>query len=102
MRAWIEAVVPRGAACAVCGSRRTLEGHHVVSQHRLKRIARARGVAPADLLWAPEVGLCVCERCHSHHELAFRRIPRRCLTEANLAFARALGEEPFIERTYIA
>jgi hypothetical protein len=115
--AWIQAVAAAAtdrfgqARCALCGlggnqltlvdyRGRKFHGHHVIPQQRLERIARQRGVEPETLLWDPRNGMLLCVRCHFDHEHGVRPIPHRVLTHIHLCFARDVGEEVYVERTY--
>ena len=100
-RLWWEAVTGKGKKpCVRCGSAWHTQGHHVISQQELRRYARAHGLDPVPLLWAVEVGLCVCPTCHANHEAAVERIPRSLLSADNLAFAASLGLSYLIDRYY--
>jgi hypothetical protein len=91
--AWIASVAPSGARCAVCGARRQIQGHHVLSQQVLRHLAQENGLNLAErerLRWDPRNGLAVCQRHHDHHTLAVRRIPRSALPASVFEFADEL------------
>jgi 5-methylcytosine-specific restriction endonuclease McrA len=94
---WREAVLAPGF-CAVCGSDRRLEGHHVIPQRYLKPLERRLGLAPGALLWNPALGMALCRRCHERHELAVERLPRLALPAKACERARQLGFDWPIER----
>jgi HNH endonuclease len=96
---WRELVLSPGF-CAVCGSDRHLEGHHVVAQRYLKPLERRLGLEPGTLLWDPALGMALCRRCHERHELAVVRVPRSALPAAASERAHELGLDWLIERMY--
>lgn len=122
MAAWYVPVEHKDARCVVCGKPQTpphmrhhippeqivdLQGHHVIEQQTLERIAKDRGIPAMYLLWDPRCRVIVCELDHERHTKAVigkdgksKRIPMRCLTAANLEFASDLGLEWLIEQRY--
>lgn len=99
--AWMIAVTKnRRARCARCGSRKSIQGHHVIDQQMLERRAREKGVAAALLLWDVRGGMACCERCHSRHTTATDRLPRSLLTAANWAFINELELAWWVETRY--
>jgi hypothetical protein len=84
----------------VCGGRENVQGHHVITQERLHRVEKERGLKSGSLVWDSRSGLAICERCHTRHTSAFRRIPRSCLSVANWAFINELGLDWWIARYY--
>ena len=100
-RDWHRRVVGSpGKPCAVCGTRRATEGHHVVTRQQLRRIARGWGIDPRALIYSEAAGIALCQRCHARHTSATQRIPLSKLSPANLRFADALGLRWWIERFY--
>ena len=84
-------VLTRTSACAVCGSRLAITGHHVLPLRMLK----ANGVSP-DLWYDPRNHLPLCmepspERCHQRHENYVKRVPRA------LVLAKAPGAIDFAD-----
>lgn len=81
----------RQQVCALCGKEATnsnpWEAHHVITQSFLKREHLDQ--------WHPDNSLRLCQApCHDQHTRAFIRLPLRCLTDRNIAYAVALlGEE---------
>lgn len=71
--------------CAICGSRRRVQGHHVVS----KRWLKANGYAY--LLWDSRNRLPLCSDCHEYHENASRRVPREKLRPSHHDFIAEVG-----------
>ena len=61
----------------VCDKPTGLQGHHVISQSVLKRLARALRLSEEqtqDLLWDHRNGVAVCVRDHQRHTDAVDRI----------------------------
>lgn len=86
--------------CARCGNKRGNQAHHVLAQQHIK--SHVQGLRLADnaaaakllrrLLWDPDNGLSLCERCHHRHEYTpGGRLPREMVPAAAWAFARRLG-----------
>lgn len=98
-RAWWQAVAHR-KVCAVCGSTHKVQGHHVISQQVLRRLARKHGLDVLALLWDKRNGVAVCEDCHVAHTTAKKRIPRRCIPLPAQEFAAELGVSYLIEKEY--
>jgi 5-methylcytosine-specific restriction endonuclease McrA len=98
-RRWRKLVLAPGF-CAVCGSDRRLEGHHVIPQRYLRPLERRLGLEPGILLWDPALGMALCRRCHERHELAVVRVPRSALPAAASERAHDLGLDWLIERIY--
>jgi hypothetical protein len=89
--------------CLVCASQINIEGHHVIAKQEIKRIAKSGRWdfdREQDALWDARNGIPLCAVCHQRHETAFRRVPRRVLPAAALAFADELGVAHLIERYY--
>lgn len=103
-REWMVRVTgSRKRPCAVCGSHGRTQGHHVIAQQVLKRLAIERGFSIQEteaLLWDIDAGMPLCPDCHQRHELAFCRVPYALLSEANVAFARSLHMERYLDRYY--
>lgn len=97
--AWWLAVV-KGKPCAVCGRPDRVQGHHVISQQTLRKVASERGLDVSAVLWDERNGIPVCESEHSAHTSAKKRIPRSCLPLAAFQFAAELGLTWLIERDY--
>jgi len=70
-------------ACAVTGSTGPWDAHHVIERGHLKRTW-------PDHEWSPENALRLSKRVHERHTTATERVPLRCLTDENLAFAVGL------------
>jgi hypothetical protein len=98
-RAWWEAVA-KGKPCVVCGRPEGVQGHHVVSQAALRKVAKRFGYDLATLLWDERNGIAVCERCHSAHTSAKKRIPVSVVPASAFEFADELGLRWQVERTY--
>lgn len=105
--AWFKAVVFRGAVCIVCGDKKTLQGHHVISQRAIKDLAKELRWSNEKLqavLWDRRNGVPLCSRCHERHESAYRRIPRYLLPSSVYRFVHeiddAAGREVFLARLY--
>lgn len=66
-----------------------LQVHHVVSQRRLKRLAKDRKMTPLELLRLltdPRNSMLVCETCHDRHTLRHTPLPRSAISEAAWEF----------------
>jgi 5-methylcytosine-specific restriction endonuclease McrA len=98
-RRWWESVA-KNKPCAVCGRPDRVQGHHVVSQQAIKKVARRFGYDVLALLWDPRNGIPVCERCHSAHTGAKKRIPLAVIPASAFEFADELGLRWQIERDY--
>jgi 5-methylcytosine-specific restriction endonuclease McrA len=96
---WRELVLASGF-CAVCGSARHLEGHHVIPQRFLRSLERRLGLGAGTLLWDPTLGMALCRRCHERHELAVERVARSALPARTCERAHELGFDLLIERMY--
>lgn len=71
-----------------------LEVHHVISQRRLKRLARDKRLPRLRLLILltdPRNTMLLCDRCHPGHESRMRRINSENVPQAAWEFARDLG-----------
>lgn len=88
------------APCAVCGRKSGCQAHHVLAQQHIKDHVRSLRLADnaaavkllRRLLWDPDNGLSLCERCHHRHEYApGGRLPRDLIPARAWAFARRLG-----------
>lgn len=108
---WIAAVLrkaPRDKhgrrCCAVTGRPQSaldpLEGHHVIDQQKLKRVAKTLGVAEEELLWDERVGLPVLRSRHARHTSRAEPIPRAALRPENWEFAEAVGLREWVEARY--
>lgn len=99
--AWRAAVLAQGRArCAVCGSTRAVQAHHVIRQQHLRRRSRELGVPAAVLLCDPRVGMPVCDSCHAAHHAAARRIPRALVPVATVEFVLEVGLGWLLNREY--
>lgn len=125
---WIE--VARGQRCVMCDTKRSVEGHHVLSQNALKH-EFPRGAVwridslgaerwlPAqahdlqehvggpyrslqELLWSPANGIPLCISCHQAHEGASRRVSLDKVPTEALTFALELGMEHRLSARYYA
>lgn len=93
----------KASVCAVCGSRVSVTGHHVVPLRMLK----VNGV-PRELWYDVRNHLPLCDepsptRCHKRHELYVKRVPRALvLAKAPEAidFADEVGLLHLFEREY--
>jgi hypothetical protein len=88
--------------CALCGSR-LVQGHHVITQQELRRIARSKGLDVDRLLWDRRNCLALCQRHHdAHHSWSHRLtldlVLAKCPKVAQ--FARELDLEWWLERNY--
>jgi hypothetical protein len=93
----------KGQRCIVCGRSESeawaatwqgVEAHHAIPQQRLRRLGRK------ELLWAPQLALCVCVVCHAPHTSRKARIPRARLPEPLIAFCREHGLERELDLEY--
>lgn len=90
-RAWL--------GCEVCPPERRdpnawLEIHHVISQQRLKRLARDRKLPEMrklDLLTDPRNSIVLCRECHHRHTVRNETLPLSSIPAAAWDFARELG-----------
>lgn len=73
-----------------------------MSQQVLQRHARRFGYDVLALLWDPRNGIPVCERCHSAHTGAKKRIPLSVIPAPALDFAAEIGLDWRVERDYPA
>jgi len=92
----------RGKPCAVCG-RGPCQGHHVITQQQLRRIARTNALDLQSLLWDSRNRLPLCEACHYAHHQRRRTVPRAVLRRhcpKVFQFARELDLEWWLEREY--
>lgn len=80
--------------CAICGTTRHLEVHHVLPQ----RVLKAEG--HRDLLWDVRNGMVLCRWDHARHENAFARIPASRISHEAWSFAQELGLDWWLERNY--
>lgn len=91
---WWTVVLRRDQACAVCGSKQQLQAHHIIDKQFIEDFAREERLTNAErnaLLWEEDNGLTLCQRCHTRHTDAFKRVPRRVIPERAYRFARMLG-----------
>jgi hypothetical protein len=96
-RWWLTVV--HGRKCVMCGTKRNVEGHHIIERQVLRR-EHPKGADIGcehftlyELIWAASNGLPVCELCHVRHTRALARIPAEKLPIQAIWFARALGLE---------
>lgn len=95
-----------GWACVMdgrgpCGG--PLEAHHVTTKEAIKRYARSKRLdrrSTVALLWDPSNGLAICDRHHDRHTTAHQRIPLALVPAGALTFARTLGLDYLLDRTY--
>jgi hypothetical protein len=93
------------ARCAVCGTRRWIDPHHVVPLQQLRSYASERGLsreAAQVIFWDVRNRLWTCRQHHSDHESAAERLPLRLLPDEALEFARELGLERLLAKLYSA
>lgn len=101
----------RSKPCAVCGVTAGVEGHHVVYQQTLRKVAQMTGLEFDRLRWDTRNRLPLCARHHQAHHVGRLRVPLEVVLEHApklMQFVRELdrahdGCEPvscFIERTY--
>jgi predicted HNH restriction endonuclease len=95
----------KGKVCVICGrSERESyaatgfghQAHHGLSQQLLRRLGLQ------ELLWAPQLAVCVCVSCHAAHTSRKARIARERLPEPLTAFCREHGLERWLELEYPA
>jgi hypothetical protein len=114
-RAWVRKITRR--PCAVCAAesvekaQASLHGrrdaHHVLPARYIRRYVRSLRL-PAEeafkllvsLLYDPRNGICLCRRCHDKHETGFRRVPRALIPTKAVQFAREIGLDWYIDKTY--
>lgn len=99
-RSWWEHVA-KNRPCVVCGRPDRVQGHHVVSQEALRKVARRFGYDLATVLWDRRNGIAVCEGCHSAHTGAKKRLPISVVPAAAFEFADEMGLRWQIERDYV-
>ena len=99
-RVWWEAVA-KGKPCVVCGRPDRVQGHHVVSQQAIRKVAKRFGYDLATVLWDKRNGIAVCEGCHSAHTGAKKRLPLSVIPAAAFEFADELGLRWQVERDYV-
>jgi hypothetical protein len=100
----------RWRGCQVCPPTKRdpnakLEVHHVVSQQRLKRWCRERGIAKGSfeelkILTDERNTLLPCESCHWLHTYRGRPIPREAIPAHAWAFIDEKGLREEMEREY--
>lgn len=81
--------------CAACPPRERdpkaiLQVHHVISQQRLKRLAKDQHLPPLErlrLLTDPRNSMLLCEDCHSAHTNRAKKLPRRAVSNRAWDFA---------------
>lgn len=81
--------------CQVSGSRGPWDAHHVIEAQELRRRQTDE--------WDSRNVLRVSRRVHEQHTLAVKRIPLRCLTDENVAYAfelMGLAAYPYLRRFY--
>lgn len=98
---WWVAVV-QGKPCVNCGTRRDVQGHHVIPRNALKRECPrgAAGYTLQELLWSTANGIPLCEVCHFRHESGFARIEARLLPIDAIKLAVLIGMEHRIGPRY--
>ena len=93
----------KGQRCVVCGrteresyvfSGRGHEAHHGLPQQRLRRLGLQ------EVLWAPQLAVCVCVSCHAAHTSRKARIPVQSLPKPLVAFAAEHGLAAELDREY--
>jgi hypothetical protein len=105
------AALDRSRGLCVVSGEPAVDAHHVIPKRAIRRYVSARvrdGSVSRDaskgtlrrLLWDQRNGIAVSRRVHDEHENRKRPIPRRCIPEAAVAFARELELEWMIERDY--
>lgn len=85
--------------CAACPPRKrdpkvVVQVHHVISQQRLKRLAKDLKMSELDrlrLLTDPRNSMLVCDGCHEAHTRRMRRLPRRAVDSEAWEFAADWG-----------
>lgn len=91
---WLAALAQ--GCCAVTGyTGRDWQAHHVVERQELRRRRENE--------WDPRGALRLERRVHERHTDAVRRVPLRCLTDENIAYAIELmgvGAHPYLKRYY--
>lgn len=103
----------RHRVCPVCGvvpsETNPFEAHHVTTKEAIKKYVASLGLDAreaaerlARLLWDFRNGLPCCQRCHTKHTMAKKRIPVSLVTRKHRQFAREIGLEYLIERLYAA
>lgn len=102
----------RAKPCAVCGCRGLIEGHHLVPQQQLRKVASETGLDLERLRWDVRGRLPLCPRHHAAHHSGARRVPLSVVLAGApklMQFVRELDRahgddrQPvarFIERTY--
>ena len=102
--AWIKAVVPRRARCAVCGEKGRrgdpLQGHHVAEQQVLENRAKDLGLDPEQIVWDPDAGMPVHRSEHEAHTNGSHRLPRSSVPGNCLAYLTALNLAWVLDRKY--
>lgn len=99
-RAWL--------GCEVCPPEERdpnawLEIHHVISQQRLKRLARDRKMPEMrklDLLTDPRNSIVLCRPCHHRHTVRNETLPLSSIPPAAWDFARELGLKDELIKEY--
>lgn len=94
--AWRLAALER--PCAVCGSVRGVQGHHVLTVQSLRR------ELPAEVFervrWDVANLLSLCAGCHASHHAGSVRVPRALLPMEAVVFADGLGLGWLLDRCY--
>ena len=85
--------------CRLCGSRRLIEGHHIIYRGKLRERAAER---LEQILWDCRNLLVLCRACHGGHHGGLHPISRDLLPPAVFEFAADLGgwAELFVEERY--
>ena len=94
--------------CEVCPPEKRdpnawLEIHHVISQQRLKRLARDRKLPEMrklDLLTDPRNSIVLCRECHHKHTIRHETLPLRSIPAAAWDFCRELGIKDELIKEY--
>ncbi len=90
--------------CAVCGAAAEhSKGHHIVTQQRLRAVAKQLDLDVERIRWDRRNRLWLCPRHHDAHHSRMKPIGRTVLRQHApkvFQFARELGLLPWLERTY--
>lgn len=92
----------RSKPCVICGSRQ-VQGHHIITQQKLREVAIATGRDFERLRWDARNRLSLCSRHHAAHHNRSHPIPWQVMhahAPKAVQFARELGLVWWLERTY--
>jgi hypothetical protein len=92
--------VAKGKRCVRCGTRWRVQGHHVLAQQFLRRLAKSLGVPASTLLWDVRIGMPLCETCHARHTNRIDPIPLALVPASAFEFAIEYECRPRLEREY--